>query len=372
MGTMEGLMAGNAIILKVADESLAVGRLIGEIIASAGLEAGLFRLLEGDGAAISDELFAQGIDKLFFTGSVRVGKLLMKKASDTLTPLCLELGGKDPMVVLDDADVERATNGALWGGFHNAGQTCAGIERIYVHEKIYPEFIALLATKTSRLRQGVDSSFNIDIGAITTDRQLAFVTRQVEAALKQGARLLAQAQLEPGATGRFYPATVLTDVTHEMEVMREETFGPVLGVMKFASDDEAVSIANASSFALTASVWTRNLERGKRLALELDAGVCTINDHLFTHALSEIPWGGFKHSGIGRTHGGLGLEEMTQVKCVTWDWLSPKRNVYWYPYSRDTYQALLAALRFTAGRSPLKAALGFVPYYLGKVFTGWK
>ncbi len=367
-----GLMAGNGVILKVAEETLRVGRLIAEIINASSIEPGLFAHLEGDGAEITDELFAQGIDKLFFTGSVRVGKLLMKKASETLTPLCLELGGKDPMVVLEDADLERATNGAVWGGFQNAGQTCAGIERIYVHEKIYAEFIALLASKTRALRQGPDTSFNSEIGQITTDRQLTTITRQVDAALRKGAKILAQARLTAEAPGRFYPATVLIDVDHTMEVMSEETFGPVLGVMKFASLEEAVSLANGSTYALTASLWTRNLAKGKELAQRLDAGVCTINDHLFTHALAEIPWGGFKQSGIGRTHGGLGLEEMTQVKCINWDWLSPKRNVYWYPYSAATYQALLAALRFAAGRAPLKAAAVFLPYYLRKVFSSWR
>jgi succinate-semialdehyde dehydrogenase/glutarate-semialdehyde dehydrogenase len=372
-----GLMAGNAIILKVAEETQEVGRLINTMLEHADLPAGLFQLVEGDGAEISDGLFVGGIDKLFFTGSVRVGKLLMKKASETLTPVCLELGGKDPMLVLGDADLERASNGALWGGFQNAGQTCAAIERVYVHEAIYPQFIALLAQKTAALRQGADNDFSVEVGAIVTQRQHDIIARHVDAALAQGARILARAQVKtsPSDQGIYYPATILVDVTNEMTVMQEETFGPVLGIMKFSSIDEALALANASCYALTASVWTKNTGLGKDIALRLDAGVVTINDHVFTHALSEIPWGGYKHSGIGRTHGHLGLEEMTQVKCVNWDWLASPRNVYWYPYSKRTYESLQAALRFSFARGPLealRAAAKFVPYYLGKVFSSWR
>ncbi len=370
-----GLMAGNALLVKTSYEvTPRVGKLIEEIIRSVKLPESLVTIVEAPGAEFADALFANHIDKIFFTGSVRVGKELMRKASATLTPLSLELGGKDPMLVLEDADLEQATNGAAWGGYQNAGQTCAGIERIYVHEKVYEPFIELLAKKTKALTHGHYSDINTEIGALSTEQQLKTVQNHVEEAVKSGARILAQSLPKNVDKGRYFPATLLTEVDHSMTIMKEETFGPVLCVMKVRDDEEAIAKANDSQYALTSSVWSRDLDKAKELAKRLESGVTTINDHIITHAFSETPWGGWKNSGIGRTHGAIGLEEMTHCKVINWDSLASKRSLFWYPFDQETYDGLKTALQVSFPQNPLDMLVGLaklIPFASQKMFSAW-
>ncbi len=370
-----GLIAGNAILLKTSHEITPnVGPLIKKIVESSGLPKNLFHLLEKPGAELADAFFANGIDKIFFTGSVRVGKELMRKASETLTPLSLELGGNDAMIVLEDADLERATNGATWGAFQNAGQTCAGIERAYVHEQIYDEFIELLTKKTKALRHGSFQDPDIEVGAITNPKQLEIIDAHVKEAVEKGAKIIAQSTGKESLTGNYFPATVLVHVDHSMKVMKEETFGPVLSVMKVRTAREAVNLANHSKYALTSSIWTRDIKRAKEIALYLETGVTTINDHSITHALSETPWGGWKESGLGRTHGAAGLEEMTHCKVISWDLLPSNRNLYWYPFNQETYEGLKTALRLSFPKSPrdfLQDLKALLPFAFRKMFKKW-
>lgn len=340
-----GLMAGNAIILKVATPVTLVGMFIADCIAAGGFPDGLFTHIVVPGAQAGPLLLSAGVNKIFFTGSVAVGKQLMKEAAATLTPLSLELGGKDPMIVLEDADLERATNCACWGGLTNAGQSCAGVERVYVHEKVYDAFLEMLCAKVRSLRHGPPSdAHDVDIGAITTKGQLKVISSQVDDAVANGARIVAQSRPVGNVqNGTFYPATVLINVNHAMRIMREENFGPVLPVMKFSTIDEAVQMANDSTLALTASIHTKNLSYGKRIASRIEAGTVTINDHLSTHGQSESPWGGWKETGLGRTHGSLGLKEMSNVRCVNTLLIPPRwmpRNLWWYPYSPESFRTL--------------------------------
>jgi succinate-semialdehyde dehydrogenase/glutarate-semialdehyde dehydrogenase len=371
-----GLMAGNAILLKVAAATIVVGEAIERIIAAGELPSGLFHHVVGSGAKVSRAFFENGINKIFFTGSVPTGKQLMAEAAKTLTPVSLELGGKDPMIVLSDADLERAANGACWAGYQNAGQSCGGVERVYVHESVYPRFVELMAKKTQALRHGPDRDFNVDVGSMTTEDQLRTVQRQVNDAVERGARIVAQSQpIDPHARGYFYPATLMVDVDHSMELMREETFGPVVPVMKFSSIEEAIRLANDSTMALTSSIWTKDVALGREIALKLESGVTTVNDHLYTHGQSEAPWGGWKDSGLGRTHSALGLEEMTQPKLVNWDTVPMKRNIWWYPFDRESYQGMLAALRsaYPKARADLTRDMNtLTKFALKKAFTAWK
>jgi acyl-CoA reductase-like NAD-dependent aldehyde dehydrogenase len=371
-----GLMAGNAILLKVAAATITVGQAIEKIVAAGELPDGLFHHIVGSGGRISKAFFENGVNKLFFTGSVPTGKTLMAEAAKTLTPLSLELGGKDPMIVLADADLERAANGAAWAGYQNAGQSCGGVERVYVHETVYQPFVDLLAKKTRALRHGKDREFDVDMGSMTTEEQKKTVERQVEAALQAGAKIVAQSKPVDGeAKGYFYPATLMTGVDHTMELMREETFGPVVPVMKFSTLDEAIRLANDSTMALTSSVWTKNIEFGKEIARKLESGVTTINDHLYTHGQSETPWGGWKDSGLGRTHSALGLEEMTQAKLVNWDIVPAKRNIWWYPFDRGSYDSMLAALRMNFPTSLfgwIRDATALTKVMLTKMWSPWK
>ena len=316
-----GLMAGNAIVLKVATPTVTVGSFIERCMEAGGFPKGLFTHIVGGGSQVSKAMFDNSVDKIFFTGSVGVGKQLMKQAADTLTPLSLELGGKDPMIVCSDANIERATNCAAWAGYQNAGQSCGGVERVYVHSSIYEKFVELLAAKTKALRHGIDDgNQSVDIGSMTTKSQLDIVKRHVDDAVANGAKIVAQSTpVGDVSKGFFYPATLVTNVNHAMELMREETFGPVIPVMKFETLDEAIQLANDSNLALTSSVFTGSNKTGTYLAKRIQSGVTTINDHLYTHGLSETPWGGWKESGLGRTHSALGLREMCNAKTINYE-----------------------------------------------------
>ena len=370
-----GLMAGNAVMLKVAAATPLVGQVIDDIVSAGDLPKGLFTHVVGSGGAVSTAMFDNRFDKVFFTGSVPTGKQLMAQAAPTLTPLSLELGGKDPMVVLEDADLERATNGAMWGGFQNAGQSCAAVERIYVHANVYDEFMALMKAKTKALRHGVGTEpGKTDIGCMTTQKQLQTVQHQLQDAVEKGAVIEAQSHaVGDTESGLFHPATLISNVDTSMEVMVEETFGPILPVEKFDNIDDAIARANDCSMALTASVWGK--KGAHEVAEKLVAGVVAVNDHLMTHGMSEMPWGGPKESGLGRTHGPEGLLEMTRTQGITWDRFKGKRNLWWYPQDENSYAALQAALVMGNTRNPITfigAAFKVMPAMIKGMLSTWK
>jgi acyl-CoA reductase-like NAD-dependent aldehyde dehydrogenase len=339
------LLAGNAVVLKVATETQIVARALAECIGAAGLPEGVFACVNLPGKVAGDALLEGGVNKLFFTGSVTVGKSLMRKASETLTPLSLELGGNDAMLVCEDADLERAAAGAAWAGLQNAGQSCGGVERIYVHEAAYAEFLGILKERVESLRVGPDTDFQVDVGAMTTRRQVETVQRHVRDALGKGAVLFAKSEAPEGSKGHFLPAMVLTDVDHRMLLMREETFGPVVGVMKVKDMEEALALANDSNLGLTGSVWSADAAKADSIARRMQAGAVLINDHLMSHGLPETPWGGFKESSLGRAHGELGFDEMTQPQVIVRDILpGVKRDLWWYPHGRALYEGFLGVL----------------------------
>ena len=345
-----GLLAGNAVVLKVATETQQVGRAIEQCLQAARMPKGIFAYLNLPGRAAGAAFLESGVDKLFFTGSVSVGKTLMAEAARTLTPVVLELGGNDPMLVCADADIERAAAGAVWAGLQNCGQSCGGVERIYVHRSIYAAFLDALGKRVKRLRVGYDTDYHMDLGAMTTQKQMQEVQRQVRQALDGGAVLHAQSAVPENAKGNFLPAMVLTHVNHQMDVMRLETFGPVLGVMPVDDMDAALTLANDSDLGLTASVWTRNSKSGMQLARQIKSGVVMINDHLMSHGLAETPWGGFKRSGIGRSHGAEGMAEMTQVQCLVQDVMpAVKKNFWWHPHGPQVYQGLRGVIDLLYG-----------------------
>jgi succinate-semialdehyde dehydrogenase/glutarate-semialdehyde dehydrogenase len=368
-----GLLAGNAVILKVASQTQGVGRALAELV-TAAVPADVFQYVNLPGRIAGDALLGGGIDKLFFTGSTEVGRQLMAKAAETLTPLVLELGGNDPMLVCPDADLERATSGAVWAGLQNAGQSCGAVQRVYVHASVYEAFLEKLAAKVTALRVGPDSGrHDVDVGSMTTSDQAEKVRRQVEDAVRQGAVIRAQALPTAGASELFLPMTVLTNVNQSMDVVRHETFGPVLCVMPVASMDEAVTRANDCELALTASVWSRDKRGADALARRLQAGVVMINDHLMSHGLPEVPWGGFKQSGFGRTHGQLGFDEMTQPQAIVHDNMGGlKRNLWWHPYDAKVYDGmrglldLMYARGFGRRMQGLSKLLQSVPRYFGR------
>lgn len=355
-----GLLSGNAVILKTASETLGVGLAIKKTVESAGLPQDLFQLINLPGRIVGPAFLENDIDKLFFTGSVKVGKYLLAKAAETLTPVNLELGGNDAMLVCEDADLIRAANGAVWAGLSNAGQSCGGVERIYVHEGIYNEFLQLLKMKVENLKVGYDVDFNVDMGGMTTKSQVETVRRQVEDAIGKGAKIFAQSQTPDQAEfSNFYPACVLTNVDHSQEVMRDETFGPVLCVMKVETMETAVQLANDSYLGLTGSVWSRNRKKAEKLGRQIKAGVITINDHLMSHGLPETAWGGFKQSGIGRSHGRLGFDEMTQPQFIVNDIIpGAKKQLWWGPYDQSVYEGVRGILNALYSKKILQRIKG--------------
>jgi acyl-CoA reductase-like NAD-dependent aldehyde dehydrogenase len=328
---LAALATGNAVVLKPSEftpySSLELARLLQE----AGVEPDLFQVITGDGAAGS-ALLASGIQKLVFTGSVATGKRVAQAAAARLLPVVLELGGKDPMLVLEDADVDVASSAAVWGAFMNAGQTCLSVERCYVHESIYEKFLEACIKKTGRLRQGRGAEPETDVGPMIHERQLGIVQAHVEDAVARGARLLAGGKPRPELGKNFFAPTVLADVDHAMTIMREETFGPVLPVRSFRTEEEAVALANDSAFGLAASIFTRDRKRGEALARRIEAGTVMVNDVVSCFGISEAPHGGVKLSGIGRTHGRFGLEEMVWPKYVDSDRMPGMKKPWWFGY----------------------------------------
>ncbi len=370
------LMAGNAVILKVATQCQPLGDLMAEILYDAGIPRDLFAVLHISGREAGSAFIGSGIGKLFFTGSVEVGKKLAEEAGRVLLPVSLELGGNDAMIVCEDANIERAVNGAMWAGLSNCGQSCGGAERIYVHASRYEEFASTLARRIRSLRHyrpGLEDPYAYEQGSLTTEKQREGVKAHVSQAVAKGARISAQSGLgdrtsdghKNAAAGNLtnmpgfaHPAVLLENVTHEMDVQLHETFGPVLTLTPFADDREAVRLANDSYLGLTASVWTKSRKRADRLASALEAGAVTVNDHLMSHGLPETPWGGYKQSAIGRSHSKLGFYEMTQPKVVVKDILDfAPRQMWWFPYDGDLYRGLQSVLTLLHGPRRLASAL---------------
>jgi succinate-semialdehyde dehydrogenase/glutarate-semialdehyde dehydrogenase len=354
------LIAGNSVVLKVASQSLEVGKMIKECVDAGNLPKNIFHLIHLPGTIAGDAFLKSGINKLFFTGSVPVGKYLMERAAKHLIPLSLELGGNDAMIVCRDANIARAASGAIWAGLSNAGQSCAGVERIYVESEVYEEFLLTLKTKMSELKQGVDIDSNVDIGSMTTAQQWEKVQLHLKDAIKKGAKVYPEIR-KSGKKGKalFCQPVILENITDDMKVVNEEIFGPILAVQKVGSIEEAIAHANASKLGLTASVWTKSRRKGHEIASQLEVGSVMINDHLMSHGLAETPWGGWKESGIGRTHGYIGLEEMTQPRCVVDDILpGVQKNMWWHPHNKKVYEGLRGALEFLYSKKVGKRMTG--------------
>lgn len=359
------LMAGNAVVLKPSELTPFTALKIGDIFKEAKLPEGLLEIVTGDGST-GAALVESGVNKVMFTGSVNTGKRVAEAAAKTLTPVVLELGGKDPMIVLEDANLPNAARAAVWGAFCNSGQTCASVERVYVHESVADRFIELVTNETRQLKQGESSVDLIDIGAMSNERQLRIVEDHVSDAVTRGARVQTGGQRLNDSRGWFHQPTVITGVDHSMKIMRDETFGPVLPIMTFKTDEAAVRLANDSVFGLTASVFTRDLSRGRRLAAQIDAGTVMVNEVVYTHALAQTPWGGVKQSGYGRTHGRLGLLELVVLQHIHVNGMPSVPDLWWFPYTTQAAGLFRGfARRFTTGS--VLTALPLLPQILQRL-----
>ena len=342
------LAAGNAVVLKPSEITPLTSLLMAEMLDECGLPAGVFQVATGTGeagAALVDE-----VDFVMFTGSVETGKKVMAQAAQTLTPVSLELGGKDPMIVLADADLERAANAAVSYGLNNSGQVCISVERIYVEAPVHDEFVKRLVDKVEAIRQGPPGApGSVDVGAIIFGPQLELIEAHVRDAVEKGASVLTGGERGEGP-GRFYAPTVLVDVDHSMRCMSEETFGPTLPVMRVGDADEAVALANDGPYGLQASVWTRDHDRGEQLARRIEAGVAMVNDAQLNYAALELPMGGWKASGLGSRHGADGIRKYTKMQTVLVTRLAPKRDIHMFPYRSRITRLLGRVIKLLYGR----------------------
>ncbi|MEO6495936.1 MAG: aldehyde dehydrogenase family protein [Solirubrobacteraceae bacterium] len=342
------LAAGNCVILKPSEVTPLTSLLMGEMLTECGMPADVYQVATGlgpTGAALIDQ-----VDFIMFTGSTATGKKIMAKAAETLTPVSLELGGKDPMIVLSDADIERAANTAVYAGMMNGGQTCISIERVYVEAPVYDEFVAKVTEKARALRQGVPAGpGSVDIGAVTFPKQMEIIEGHVNDALAKGARAVVGGKRGAGP-GDFFEPTVLVDVDHSMECMTEETFGPTLPIMKVANEDEAVRLANESPYGLSGSVFSKDVARGEAVARRVESGAICVNDALMNYSALELPMGGAKASGLGSRHGAHGIQKYCQHQAILVSSLHLKRDVHTFPYNKRTTQGLMKLFRLLWGR----------------------
>jgi acyl-CoA reductase-like NAD-dependent aldehyde dehydrogenase len=344
------LAAGNAVVLKPAEETPHSGAWVEEVFRRACAPAGLVRVVQGagetTGAALVD---ASGIAKIIFTGSTDVGRLVASACAERLRPATLELGGKDPMLVLRDADLERAVEGALWGSFTNCGQVCSGIERILVARELYRPFVDRLSARAEALRPGRGEDPETDIGPLISEAQRDRVEGLVADAITSGAEVLTGgSRPDVDLPGWFYAPTVLTDPGRGARVHDDELFGPLVVVSSFDNEAEAVRLANDSRYGLGASVWTRDRRRGLEVATQLEAGSVWMNDACYSYGVCQAPWGGTKASGYGRTHSKHGLYGLSNVKFVDADSgrLSPS---WWYPYGERALDGFRSTLNVLYG-----------------------
>jgi acyl-CoA reductase-like NAD-dependent aldehyde dehydrogenase len=344
------LAAGNAVIHKPSTTTPLTAILMGEALRECGLPEDVYQVATGSGGIGS--YVVDQCDCIMFTGSTATGRKIMARAAETLTPVHLELGGKDPMIVLADADLDVAAAGAVQSAFLNSGQICISTERVYVEAPVYDAFVSKVVERTSRLRQGVPGPIgSTDIGAMATADQVELVDAHVRDAVDKGARVLTGGR-KPDGGGHFYPPTVLVDVDHSMECMVEETFGPTLPIMRVADAEEAVRLANDSPYGLQASVWSRDRARARALARRLEAGVVTINDAQTNYMAFELPMGGWKLSGIGSRHGKDGIRKYAHRQSVMENRFPLKRPPHAMPYSARRTNALhrMTTLLYGRGR----------------------
>src|SRR5829696_239210 len=342
------LAAGNAAVLKPSQTTPLASLLMAEGLRECGLPEDLYLVATGGAATV--EALIDEVDMVMFTGSTETGRRVLERAARTLTPVSLELGGKDPMIVLADADLERAANTAVYASMQNGGQTCVSIERVYVEAPVYDDFVDRVARKVAGLRQGVpDGPGSVDVGAITFAPQLDVIADQVEEARRAGARVLVGGRASTDR-GRFYAPTVLVDVDHSMRCMTEETFGPTVGIMRVGDADEAVRLANDSPYGLSASVFGRDVARAEQVARRVEAGAACVNDAQVNYFALELPMGGWKASGMGSRHGAPGIRKYCRQQSLLITRFAPKREIHMFPYRARSTKLVANALKLFYGR----------------------
>ena len=332
------LAAGNAVILKPSEVTPLTSLLMAEMLEECGIPENVFQVATGRGE--TGRALIGEVDMIMFTGSTRTGRKVAVEAAERLIPCALELGGKDALIVLKDADLERAANVAAFYSMQNGGQTCISLERAYVEEPVYDEFVAKVTEKVRAIRQGVPSGpASVDVGSMTFPPQVDIVERHVNDAVAKGAKVLTGGHRGSGP-GYFFEPTVLVDVDHTMEAMTEETFGPTLPIMKVRDAEEAIRLANDSPYGLGGSVATKDTARGEQIARRMHTGAVCINDALLNYATLELPMGGWKTSGIGSRHAAGGIRKFARQQSILVTKLAPKKDLHMFPYTEKMTKRL--------------------------------
>jgi acyl-CoA reductase-like NAD-dependent aldehyde dehydrogenase len=359
------LVTGNAVLLKPSEFTPESGELLASLFAEAGVPRDVFTVLQGDGstgAALCDS----SIHKIFFTGSVSTGRRVAVKCAERLIPCALELGGSDAAIVLADANLHHAASGIAWGRFSNAGQTCVAPKRVYVEAPVYDAFVRELGEVVGALRVGAGAVEETDIGPMIRSDAVAMLESQRDEAISRGATVAATATPNDGH-GNFFAPTVLANVPSDARVLNEETFGPLLPVVRVRDADEAIALANDSVFGLSASIWSADTANAARLARRIEAGSVVINDSVVIAGMADVPHGGVKQSGIGRTHGKAGLEECVRTKATVIDRFTSWRQAWWFGYSPAHAEGIDAYLRVAHSPRVLEKLLA-LPAFMKLIF----
>lgn len=337
------LMAGNCVLAKPSSLTPLTALMLDDIFKRAGIPEGVYKTIVCKGRSNATDTFVKGVDMVAFTGSTNVGISVGKACIEDLKPCTLELGGKDPMIVLEDAKLERAANAAVFGSLMNTGQTCISIERIYVVDSVYSEFVSKVVEKTGSLTVGEDEGFNTDVGSMTSEGQLNEVMEQIDDAVRKGARILLGGK-RIDRRGYFLEPTVIVDVNEGMDIMTEETFGPVIAIRRVKDADEAIELANSSIYGLNGAVFTNDIEKGLEIAGKIESGSLCINDCLINYGFAELPFRGVKKSGIGVRHSEAGIKRFCRSQSVVVDRIGSKKEIYWYPHSKNGADMMLRAI----------------------------
>lgn len=345
---VQALMAGNTVLIKASEVTPYSTKMVEEIFTEAGLPEGVLQVLLGDGET-GAHLCDVGVDKIAFTGSVNTGKKVAEACARQLIPCSLELGGKDAMIVCDDADLDRAASGAVIGSCMNTGHYCCGTERIYVVDKIYDEFLAKVIERVKTLRQGTELGYDEDVGAVFWDRQMSIIEDHVQDAVSKGAVVHVGGERNSELAGLYYKPTVLSDVDHDMKIMRDETFGPIVCIQRVKDEDEALRLANDSCYGLNGNVWSKNTKHAIEVAEQVETGGISVNDMAVTYGIPAAPFGGVKESGVGRVNGEVGIRSYCHAVPVIIERFGGKNLPAAYPHTTDKVEGMKKFMRFLWG-----------------------
>ena len=345
----QALMAGNAVVHKPSEVTPFSAVLLEDLAREAGVPEGLYQVIQGDGET-GAALIDAGVDKVSFTGSVATGRKVGEACGRNLIPVTLELGGKDAMIVCQDADLDRAADGALRGSFFNTGHYCCGTERVYVPEAIYEPFVERVVAQARTLKQSPTG--DSDVGAVFWDKQMDIIEAHMADAKEKGARVLLGGERDRSLPGFYFPPTVVVDVDHEMDLMRRETFGPIVAIQKVRDEEEALELANDSDYGLSGNVWTSDIEKGDRIGERMVTGSVSVNDISVTYGVPEAPFGGVKESGVGQVNGEIGIRGYCHVHPIIVD--TSKKAQGGYPYTEESAAGLQKVVRTVFGNRFLR------------------